>query len=516
MDHAAAHISRRRATGVGAHGPLPPGTVRLQMPAAEPVPDEPVAVVVAGPDTSGRSAVLATLLDFTGPLAARPPNGYLILRYGPTRRVRVEHATDAVSIGRPPQRLDGSLADRLLRHFSLIEAPETDRLGTAGTRVLVDVARRCGAVVYAVAAHRPLTAGEINVLTALATADVKVFFALTPDDRGHWALPGNWLRRSRGATGRQRIAGRPPGCAPGRPVRRTPSESGDPVGAALTAHAAVVAAQVPALSDAGWHAVDPSSADVTYLRRALVEWAVLESLRRASENPPELPGGGGPVILTPRLGSPDWRSLLYGLTRTGAQTVRRHVGTEVADINLRCLQELLFGDGCAGLVPMLDEELRALSLQVVTETDKAIDSLLDQILEAVLGGPVPEGVRRRIVQTLSAELSLDDLAGVLLVGADVGIVTVPGRSAVAALHCYQPPVVPTVLPGLAVALAGDCWSLWAERTDDGPVRSRLWVHQVLHAVQLELVNQVERRFQALREGVQRLLGGAGDGGILLF
>jgi hypothetical protein len=453
------------------------------------MPDEAIAVVVAGSDASGRSAVIGTLLGRAGPVAEPPPGGYVVVRYGRAGRAEAVPAAapdpDAGRPERPPRRVDVTLAAPLLRHLILIDAPSTDRLGVAGTRVLVDVACRGGGAVYALRSGTRPAAAEVSVLTALVRAGVSVFFALTPDSLGRW---------------------RPPA----RRGRIVLPDVDDPVGAALQAYRGSVSALVPALADAPWHAVDPPAVDAALLRRELIDWASGEALRRAADN---APAGAGTVVLPSGVALRRWRARLDGVHHGAGYAVRHFLAVELAGLQLRCAQHLQRGDDPAGLLRLLDDELHALSLHAEAAIDAAMDRMVQAVLAAAFGEMVPPGARAGLSAAVRKRLTADEPARTLLVTAAGVIVAVPGQAAVTSLRAYPAQVDALLPPSTAVALAGEWWSL-LQRQGTGQLCHRC--DGLVDELGTALCSEVDRRFDAVRRAVRGVFGQAVDSGILPY
>jgi hypothetical protein len=265
--------------------------------------------------------------------------------------------------------------------------------------------------------------------------------------------------------------------------------------------------------------VGPDMADVARLRRALVEWAGAEALARASANPPMLPGAYGTVRVTGGAHESGWAERLDRACVAAAHTVRQRLAIELANVHLRGVQEIVFGVGAAGLSDALDREMHAVSLRAVAECDAAVDRILDDALTQVLGEIPPEGVRRRVAlavrQEVAAEGGASAPARVLLVTSTGGVATITGTGAVTALAAYREEADRAVLPPLGVGLSGACYQYWAapERADPGHTRG--WLQQAVRGVELELLAEVSRRFEALRRSLSALLTEAVDHGILL-
>jgi hypothetical protein len=453
----------------------------LRRACAKAMPDEPTAAVIIGSDRSGRSAVLGALLGHPGPIADPPPGGYVVVRYhpagtGPSTSPRVG----------PTRRIDVTSAHALLRHLVLIDAPATDHLGIAGTQVLVDVAGRGGAAVYTARCGDRLTPGEVTVLTALVHAGVAVFFALAPDTAGRWRGPA---RRGR---------------------RIELPDADDPAQASLDTYRSVVAGLVPALADAPWHPVDPPAADAAYLRRALIGWASDEALRRAADNPPL---GGGMIVLPAGAGDSRWRTRLDRVHRDAKYAVRHQIALELAGLHLRCARYVRCNSDPAEVLRLFDDELHALSLHANAAWDRELNRMLDEVLGAVFGDGAPHGARAGLRAAVRDRLAAADIAGALLVTVDGAVVAVPGRAAVSALRAYPAPAGSCVLPETSVALAGDFRDPRAPRTHDEILP---YVECVMAALDEALSAEVERRFDAVRRALRRVVGDAVHAGILAY
>ncbi|BCB84943.1 hypothetical protein [Phytohabitans suffuscus] len=435
--------------------------IRLRVDPVEPVPDEPTAVVVAG---GGRGPLLDALLGASGPAPDVPASAYLVVQpglrvaawaYVPGARLPQPYDLAGPRSGglvRPPRRVELSLPDPLLRHFTLIRAPDRSTLDVAGSRILLDVVRRAGALVHVPAADGSVTTAERDLLTQVAESGAAVFRAA----------------------------------------------AGDPA----------------APFDVG-----PDLADAAQLRRALVEWAGAEALARASANPPMLPGAYGTVRVSAGAHESGWAERLDRACLVAGRTVRQRVAIELANVHLRGVQEIVFGVGSAGLPDALDREMHAVSLRAVAECDAAVDRILDDALTQVLGEIPSEGVRRRVALAVRREVAGADDASdptrVLLVTSTAGVAAIAGTGAVTALAAYREEADRAVLPPLGVGLSGACYQYWAapDRADQGHTRS--WLQQAVRGVELELLSEVSRRFEAVRRSLNALLTEAVDHGILL-
>ncbi|MFF3865543.1 hypothetical protein [Micromonospora sp. NPDC001898] len=553
----------------GPAGPLRCGPTPTRLGVTEARPDDPLAVVAAGPAGAARRDVLASLLGIAPGMLAVPPGSWLLVDHArvPTRAAYVPgyrqphaYAPDQSAAGpalaRPPRRVELTVAEPLLRHFTVVDTPDTDTLGLAGGRVLLDAVGRAGALLFVIAADQAFTAAELHLLAEAAHAAAEVFFVVTPGVSG-WAPPpsgrpgaGSGRPDGPGACGRVTSSRRDPawtdgtgaavptgsGGRAGRPPTRSaqsggpvdpwpdllptephPVDAADPVEVVLAARRAVLLAAVPALAVAHWYPARPD--DVGALRRALVGWAADEGLRRASARSPVLPGTHGRIPVSPGAETTGWAEQLDRQARSRAQRIRQHVALELANTHLRVVQEIVFGVGCAGLPQLLDRELEALSLLATAQCDEAVRALLDDAAGRVLGAPVPEGVRRRIGNAVRWGLGDHpagrDLDRVLLVTSTAGVAEVAGAGAVDAVSGYPGGERVEVLPPVAVALSGGCWQHWRSPGNDDPGGARSWAQRALREVELELTRDISQRFQAVHRSLGAVLSEAVDHGILL-
>jgi hypothetical protein len=456
--------------------------------------DQPLAVVAVGPSAELRSAVLGTLLGTTGATLRVPRGSFLVIGYGdrvdglayvPGHREPVDYRPDPVGAGpalaRPPRRVELTRPDPLLRHFALVDTPDLATLGPAGQRLVLDAVDRGGALLVIGTAGRPLDAAAIDLLTEVSRGDAAVFFVLAP------AADGGWHGES------------------------------DPW-PALDRHRAELRAAVPALAGADWFAVDPAAADPAVLRRALLDWAGPESLRRASVRPRLPPDGGPRVSLAPGRSGSDWSEQLDRQARTAGHRLRQHLALELANIHLRCVQAVVFGAGCAGLPAVLDRELHALSSVAVTECDEAVDRLLDDTLALVLGAAAESDVRRRVAAavrwTIGGRRPSRDLARVLLVTNPGAVAVVAGHDAVTALAGYPTGAPDTLLPPLGLAVAGGAYQFWRIPANADTARARSWLRRALREVELELSRETNRRIEAVRVALATVLTDSVEHGVL--
>ncbi|SCL20640.1 hypothetical protein GA0070624_2059 [Micromonospora rhizosphaerae] len=497
--------------------PLP---VRLGV--TTPNPDEPLAVVAAGPSGADRRELLAALLGLEPEMLAVPDGSCLVVSHArtPTRAAYVpgyrqphsygaDPAAAGPALARPPRRVELSIPEPLLRHFKVLDTPDTGSLGLAGGRVLLDAVGRGGALLFVISADQAFTAAELHLLAEISQARVEVFFAVTPGTAG-------WAAGSDGGTPRQDAgASLPPALRTRAPAqRRRPV---DPVEVSVAAHRAALLAAVPGLAAARWYPI--RQADHAALRRALVGWAADEGLRRASAQPPVPPGAHGRVSVVPGLDPGELPERLDRQVRSCAQRIRQHLALELANIHLRVVQEIVFGVGCAGLPQLLDREMQALSLLATAQGDQAVRGIVDEAAAQVFGAPLAEGVRRRIAAAVRWGLvdhpTGRELDRVLLVTSTAGVAELTGAGATDALAGFPGAERVEVLPPVAVALSGGCWQHWRSPGNDDPNRARSWAQRALREVELELTREVSRRFEVIRLSLGAVLTDAVDHGILL-
>lgn len=457
----------------------------------ESVPDEPLAVVATGPGGAARREVLADLLDLAPGMLVVPDGSYLVVSHArmPTRAAYVpgyrqphEYGAEQIAAGlvlaRPPRRVELTVPNPLLRHFALLDTPDTGTLGRAGARVLLDTVGPAGALLFVISADQAFTATELDLLAEVSGAAVQVFFVLTP------------------------------GAAPPGP---------DPVAVTVAAHRAALLSAVPGLAEAQWYPLRPG--DTAGLRRALVGWAADEGLRRSGAHPQAPAGAHGRVTLPPGSDPGDWSDRLDRQVRSSAQRIRQHLALELANIHLRVVQDIVFGGGCAGLPYLLDREVHALSLLATAQCDLAVRRIVDDGFGQVFGTAPEEGVRRRIAAAvcwgLDDHQAGQDLDRVLLVTGTAGVAGLTGAGASDALAGYRCADRVEILPPVAVALSGGCYRHWRSPGNDDPGAARAWAQRALRELELELSREVSRRFEAVRLSLSSVLSDAVDHGILL-
>ncbi|MDG4808144.1 hypothetical protein O7634_15415 [Micromonospora sp. WMMD1120] len=491
------------------------GTLPTTVGVAGAAPEEPLGVVAVGPAGAERRAVLATLLGLDPVMLTVPAGSWLVVRNAkvPTRAAfvpgyRQPHSYGAdrdaagPALARPPRRVELSVPEPLLRHFTLIDVPDTATLGVAGTRVLLEAAGRAGALLFVIAADQAFTAAELNLLAEVAPTPVEVVFAVTPGTAGWAPLPdGTTTTEDAGAS---------------VPPAEGATAHVDAAAVTVAAHRAALLAAVPALADARWFPVDDADAAAD-LRRALVGWSSREGLQRSSVGPPVLPGQHGRVAVAEDPG--DWSERLDRHTRTCAQRIRQHLALELANIHLRAVQEIVFGVGCAGLPDLLDREMAALSLLATAQCDQAVRGIVVDVASRVLGTPPTEGVLRRIATAVQYGFADhppgQELDKVLLITSTAGVAELTGTDAIDAAASYPTASRDEVLPPVAVALSGGCWQQWRMPGAADANAARAWSQRAVREVELGLSREISRRFEVMRLSLGAVFSDAVDHGILL-
>nr|MDT0662228.1 hypothetical protein [Micromonospora sp. DSM 115978] len=458
--------------------------------------DQPLAVVAIGSPAPVRSAVLGALLGVPAAALRVPRGSFLVvgyderpggLAYLPGQRGPVGYWAEPVGTGpalsRPPRRVELTLPDPLLRHFAVVDVPDPPQLGVAGRRLVLDAVDRAGALLVVAVAGRPPDTAVVELLTEVSRGDAAVICVTTPGADGGWPEPGQ-----------------------------------DPAPVVAEQRAQLLAA-VPSLAVASWVALDPAAADPVVLRRALLDWAGPESLRRGSLGPPSpSPGAGRQVRIAAADRAPGWPEHLDRLARTAAHRLRQDLALELANIHLRCVQSVVFGAGCPGLPETLDRELHALSSMAVAECDEVVDRLLDDGLALLLGATPEAGLRRQVADAVRHRLAghrpARDLDRALLVTNAATVEAVAGPGAVAALAGYPGGARDAVLPPMGVAVAGGAYQFWRTPANADTGKARSWLRQALREVELELARETGRRVEAVRLALTAVLADSVDHGVL--
>ena len=461
--------------------------------------DQPLGIIAVGPAGGSRAAVLAALLGTTAATLRVPRGSFLVINYAPEAgglayvpgfteptAYRAEPVGSGPALARPPRRVELAVPDPLLRHFAVVDTPDIATLGLAGARVVLDAVDQGGALLYVISAEQTPTAADLALLAEVARGDAAVFFVVTGTGDG-----------SAGAGNR---------AGPDRSV-------------VIEAQRSALLSALPELVDARWFALDPATTDTAYLRRALVDWAGPEGLRRASVSSPPLSGATRTIHLAAGIRDSGWQDHLDRRTRTVAHRLRQDLALELADIHLRSVQAVVFGDGCQALPEVLDRELHALSNQIMTECDLAVELILDETLTLVLGHAPDDGVRLRVGAALGWGLAehrvARGLARVLLVTNAGVIESSTGPAAVATLSAYDAGPTGAILPAAGVALAGGCYQYWRNPANADRDKARSWLRRALREVELELSREVTHRIGAVRKSLATVLTDSVDQGILL-
>ncbi|MGX7670343.1 hypothetical protein [Plantactinospora sp. DSM 117369] len=519
--------------------PAAPGTrTPRRTPGDEPAlvespPDEPLAVITVGPSGEDRRAVLAGLLGAAAPPLRVPAGSFLVVDYAPSvggaayvpglrssREYRPEPVGAGPALARPPRRVELTVPDPLLRHFTLVDAPDTGTLGVAGIRVVRDAVRRGGALLYVLPDDQPVAGAELDLLAEVAE-EAAVFLVGTPGAADRWAAagcgPADGIGRTPAYSTGSAAATVSGFAAPGQDDEE-PAPDGSSAGW-LEARRTTLVAAVPALAGVDWIDLDPAAADTAYLRRALIDWASAEGLRRASLTPPVAPGSTRTVPVAPAARTSDWADRLERRSRGLAHQLRRDIALEIAAIHLRCVREVVGGAGVPGLPGLLDREVEALSLEVVAACDAGVDKMLGESLALVFGAVPDEGVRLRAAAAvgwgLAAARAARDFDRVLLIRETGEVETVLGLGAVGALAAYPGGTGGVILPPLGVGLSGGCYQYWRNPFRADPIQARSWLGRALRETELELCREVSRRFEAVADSLTDVLAEAIRHGRLL-
>jgi hypothetical protein len=137
----------------------------------------------------------------------------------------------------------------------------------------------------------------------------------------------------------------------------------------------------------------------------------------------------------------------------------------------------------------------------------------------VLAREPTEAVRRRVAVAVRRGLAEDragrDLARVLLVTSAGGVATVGGSDALAALAGYATEAASPILPPVGLGVSGGCYSLWSSPSNDELTRARSWLQRAARAIELDLLREVGRRFDAVHRSLGGLIAETVDHGTLL-
>jgi hypothetical protein len=438
------------------------------------------AVVVAGSTAEAKGAVLGELLVVGGRVLDVPDESYLVLQHGERRTARAflpgarqPYPYPASTPGaegpmepppRPPRRVELCLPAPPLASFTLVDSPAAGAFGLAYNGIVLDTARRGGALLFTMDAEVPPGQAELDFLAAAAQSGPALFFAV-------WA-----------------------GGAP------------DPR-QAMAAHRDAVTSRVPGFANAPWFLV-LAGAGAADLQRALVDWAgravVCDPVRRRV-----------PTAMDGR--ESGWEEVLDRAVAAARDDVRQALTIELANVHQRCVQDIVFGGGCAGMPAALDRELHALSLRSADRVDSAITEITRKVLAHVLAGEAGDDVLCRVAAALRDRIEEDhpDLARVLLVTSTSGAVAaVPGASAAGALGAYQTPTWPGVLPPLGVGLSASCYQKWRDEKADADA-ARAWLRDAVRGTEQELWRAIAERSEVVRQVLSGLVGDAVDHGLLL-
>jgi hypothetical protein len=447
------------------------------------------AVVVVGSTVEAKGGVLGELLSGRGSAAADngvgrrvldvPDESFLVLRYGDELAAQAflpgarQPSPYSSSPGmepspRPPRRVELCLPAALLTGVSLVSSPAGGAFGLAYNRIVLDTARRGGALLFTLDAELPPGQAELDFLAVAARSGPAPFFAV-------WAS----------------------GSAAAQPL--------------VAAYRDAVVGHVPSLADAPWFVVaDGGGADD--LRQELAGWS--RASARAGAATDAVRRRVPTAVDGQELG---WEGLLERAVAAGLDDVRQALTVELANVHQRCVQDIAFGGGCAGMPATLDRELHALSLHGADRVDTAVAEITRKVLAHVLAGEAGSDVLQRVAAAIRERVAEDrpDLARVLLVTSTGGAVAaVPGASATGALAAYQTDIRLDVLPPLGVGLSASCYQKWRNEKADADA-AQAWLCDAVGGARQELCRALGERFEVVRQVLGGLVGDAVDHGLLL-
>lgn len=449
------------------------------------------AVVAAGSTAEAKGGVLGELLRVGRRVLDVPDESYLVVRHGdgPAARAFLPGARQPCPYSssmpgaemsgtqtpgfepppRPPRRVELCLPVAFLTGVTLVNSPASAAFGLAYNRIVLDTARRGGALLFTLDAELPPGQAELDFLAAAARSGPAPFFAI-------WA-----------------------GGAP----------ASQPV---MSAYRDAVVGHVPGLADAPWFAV-VGGGGADDLRQALVGWSGATARARAGAA-----SAARRRVPTAADGQESgWEELLERVVASGLDDVRQALTIELANVHQRCVQDIAFGGGCAGMPATLDRELHALSLHAADRVDSAIADITRDVLAHVLAGDAGSDVLHRVGAAIRDRVEEDrpDLARVLLVTSTSGAVAaLPGDSATGALAAYQPDNAPAMLPPLGVGLSASCYQKWRNEKADADA-AQAWLRAAIRGCEHELVRAVAERFEVVGQALTGLVGDAVDHGLLL-
>jgi hypothetical protein len=172
------------------------------------------------------------------------------------------------------------------------------------------------------------------------------------------------------------------------------------------------------------------------------------------------------------------------------------------------------------LPPLLDRELHALSVRL-TRRLEADAAAATTGLCAELTGDVPE--REVLASVFSAVRdaveSEEDTRPprVLLVTTTAGLAAVTGQAAVDILAVLRPSTMPQpLLAPIGVAVNPSCYDLWRRRDPTGSARCHSWLERALRAVSTGVHDDLNQRYDELRQALGVIAADAVDHGVLLI
>jgi hypothetical protein len=90
-----------------------------------------------------------------------------------------------------------------------------------------------------------------------------------------------------------------------------------------------------------------------------------------------------------------------------------------------------------------------------------------------------------------------------------------GTGALTALPAYHTESDIGVLPPVGAGLSGGCYLLWRSAANADPNKARSWLQRAIRGVELDMLREVTRRFEAVRRAIRALITETIEHGTLL-
>jgi hypothetical protein len=485
-----------------------------------------VTTLVVGPALSGKSSLINGLLGTPGlaPVAETPPadppraitSAYLSFRHGespgalaylPGNRGPRQLGLDELRTGdlaalvrgvqgRPPRRIEIRQAAEVLRAVTLVDSP-SGGLDRANADIALDAVDGGAALLFVTDASAALGPEQLDFLAEVEQRAAPVTFVLTKIDQyPQWP-------------------------------------------AVLVANQNLVHAHAPALATSRWYAVSNTTGRPP--GTSTVEEAALglsgigpDALRRGLVDPPrrELPAADRTAAVPKVVATGTdvrWMEILDRESRARAVAVGQRVAIDLANIHVRCVQQIGSGAGCGRLAYVFDHELHGLSARTTRLVDSVADILMRDVFTEILESPPDQVALARIRR--AARRALASGAGdtpdgetpvavpvwdrILLVTATAAVAATSGHGAVASLAAVPPPPLSeTLLPPFAIGLSAVCYGMWQQKAPDRK-QCQGWLQQAIRVLEIELQRELTERFNELRQALTVVATDAIDHGVLL-